>query len=141
MELLQKKNIILNCKSSPKETVIGEIGKCLYESGYVEESYIEAMLKREETFSTYVGNGVALPHGVEEAKKNIKHSGISIMVFPEGTMWNDDKAYIVIGIAGAGEEHLEVLANIAEKLSDEEAVQRILNSDVDTIYKIFTGRE
>lgn len=141
MELLQKKNIILNCKSKPKDTVIRETGRILYESGYVNESYIDAMLKREESFSTYVGNGVALPHGVESAKKNIKHSGISIMVFPEGTIWNEDKAYIVIGIAGAGEEHLEVLANIAEKLSDEDAVKQIITSDVDAIYNIFVGRE
>ena len=124
-----------------KDTVIRESGRLLYESGYVEENYIDAMLKREESFSTYVGNGIALPHGVEEAKKNIKNSGISIMIFPEGTMWNEDKVYIVIGIAGAGDEHLEVLANIAEKLSDEEAVKRILCSDVDTIHNIFMGRE
>ena len=139
VELLQKKNIILNCKAKEKEEVIREVGKLLYDSGYVDEDYIEAMLKREESFATNIGNGIAIPHGIEEAKKNIKSSGIGVMVFPEGTMWNEEPVHIVIGIAGLGEEHLDILANIAEKLSTKEAVDDLIRSDVDTIYSIFTG--
>ncbi|NLK27029.1 MAG: PTS sugar transporter subunit IIA [Clostridiales bacterium] len=141
MELLQKKNIILGCKPKDKETVIKDVGNLLYQSGYVEESYIDGMLEREESFSTYIGNGIAIPHGVEEAKKRIKHSGISIMIFPEGTSWDGNVVYVVIGIAGMGDEHLDLLSNIATKLSEEEAVQRLIASDVDTIYEIFTGKE
>ncbi len=141
VDLLQKNNIILNCKAKPKEEVIREVGQLLYESGYVDESYIEGMLKRELTFSTNIGNGIALPHGVEEAKKDIKKSGIAVMVFPEGTMWKEEPVYVVIGIAGVGEEHLEVLANIAEKLSTPDAVDNLIRSSVDEIYKIFTGKE
>ncbi len=141
MELLQKKNIILGCKSKEKETIIKDIGYLLCKSGYVEESYIDGMLEREKSFSTYIGNGIAIPHGVEEAKKKIKHSGISIMIFPEGTVWDGNMVYVVIGIAGAGDEHLEVLSNIATKLSEEEAVRRLIASDVDTIYELFTGKE
>lgn len=141
MDLLQKNNIILNCKAKPKEDVIREVGRLLYESGYVDENYIDGMLKRELTFSTNIGNGIALPHGVEEAKKNIKKSGIAVMIFPEGTMWKDEPVYVVIGIAGVGEEHLDVLANIADKLSTVEAVDNLVKSSVDEIYKIFTGKE
>lgn len=139
VELLQKKNIILNCKARPKEEVIREVGGLLYESGYVDQSYIEAMLKREDSFATNIGNGIAIPHGVEEAKRNIKKSGISVMIFPEGTMWNDEPVNVVIGIAGVGDEHLGILANIADKLSTPEAVEDLIKSDVDTIYSIFTG--
>lgn len=138
MELLQKKNIVLNCKAKEKEEVIKEMGGLLFASGYVEESYIEAMLLREETFSTNIGNGIAIPHGVEAAKKNIKKSGIGIMVFPEGTQWNEDIVKIVIGIAGIGDEHLDILANIADKLSTEKAVQEIVASSVEEIYSLFT---
>jgi mannitol PTS system EIIA component len=139
MELLQKKNIVLNCKAKAKEDVIREMGGLLCSSGYVEESYIEAMLLRENTFSTNIGNGIAIPHGVEEAKKNIKNSGIGIMVFPEGTQWNEDIVKIVIGIAGIGDEHLDILANIADKLSTEKAVEEVVGSTVNEIYTLFTN--
>lgn len=69
-ELLELGNIRLNCKPGEKEAVIREVGQLLYQCGCVEESYIEAMLQRELTFSTNIGNGIALPHGVEAAKKN-----------------------------------------------------------------------
>lgn len=141
MELLQKNNIFLNCKAKAKEDVIREIGQVLCNSGYVDESYIEAMLERENTFSTNIGNGIAIPHGVEAAKKNIKRSGIAVMVFPDGTKWNNDEVKVVIGIAGVGEEHLDVLANIADKLSTEDAVTDLIKSSVDEIYNIFTGKE
>jgi mannitol/fructose-specific phosphotransferase system IIA component len=141
MELLQKKNIILGCKPKEKESVIQEVGRMLCNSGYVEEDYIIGMLERENTFSTNIGNGIAIPHGVEASKKNIKISGLSVMVFPEGTMWNDEPVYIVIGIAAVGDEHLDILANIADKLSDMEAVKKLIFSDVDTIYNIFMGKE
>ncbi|MGB8455985.1 MAG: PTS sugar transporter subunit IIA [Anaerocolumna sp.] len=141
MELLQKNNILLNCKAKPKEEVIREVGQLLYESGYVDKSYIDGMLKRELTFSTNIGNGIAIPHGVEEAKKNIKKSGIAVMIFPEGTMWKDERIYVVIGIAGVGDEHLEVLANIADKLCTIEAVENLIKSSVDEIYNVFTGKE
>lgn len=141
MELLQKKNIILNCTSKPKDQVIEEIGALLYESGYVNKDYIEAMKKREESCSTNIGNGIALPHGVEEAKKAIKSSGIAVMIFPDGTMWNGEPVKVVIGIAGVGDSHLDILANIADKLSDPEAVDELIKSDVDTIHALFTGEE
>ncbi|WMJ86402.1 PTS sugar transporter subunit IIA [Anaerocolumna sp. MB42-C2] len=141
MDLLQKTNIVLGCKAKPKEDVIREVGGLLYESGYVDENYIDAMLKRELSFSTNIGNGIALPHGVEEAKKDIKKSGIAVMVFPEGTLWKDELVYVVIGIAGVGDEHLEVLANIADILSAPEAVDNLRTSSVDEIYNLFTGKE
>ncbi len=140
MEVLQKTNIIPNCQAKPKDEVIREIGQLLCKSGYVEESYIEAMLQREETFSTNIGNGIAIPHGVEAAKKNIKHSGIAVMVFPEGTLWNDELVKLVIGIAGKGEEHLDILGNIAEKLATADAVEQLTKSSAEQIYQTLAFR-
>lgn len=138
LELLDKKNIRLNCKKKEKNEVIREVGQMLYESGYVNEKYIEAMIKRELTFSTNVGNGIALPHGVEEAKKEVKQSGIAVMIFPEGTSWGNEDVKIVIGIAGVGEEHLTILSNVAEKLSTPEEVEKVVNSNVEEIYQLLT---
>lgn len=84
-ELLYRENIRVNCKAKTQEEVIKEVGQMLVDAGYVDQPYVEAMVKREESCSTFMGNGLALPHGVEEAKKDIKESGIAVMTFPEGT--------------------------------------------------------
>lgn len=139
-ELLELKNIRLGCKPMPKEDVIREMGRILCESGYVNEQYADAMLKREETFPTNIGNGIALPHGVEEAKKDIKQSGIAVMVFPEGTNWGSEDVKLVIGIAGVGDAHLEILSIIAEKMSDPDAVERVVAGSAEEIYRTFTEK-
>ena len=113
----------------------------LVDSGYVDAAYVDAMLEREKTVSTFMGNGLALPHGVEAAKKDIKASGIAVMTFPEGTDWNGNRANVVIGIAGVGEEHLQILSIIAEKMLDEESAKRVAEGDAETVYQILTGKE
>ena len=113
----------------------------LVDSGYVDAPYIEGMIEREKSFSTYMGSGLSLPHGVEAVKKTIKASGIAVMTFPEGIDWDGNTAKVVIGIAGVGEEHLNILGIIAEKMLDETAAEQVANGDVDTVYKILTGKE
>ncbi len=76
------------------------------------------MIQREEMLTTYIGKGIAIPHGVSDAKDAIKKSGISILQFPKGIDYDGEKAYLVIGIAGVGNEHLGILANIAETMEE-----------------------
>lgn len=142
-ELLYPHNIRVNCKPDTQEQVIREVGQMLVDSGYVEQSYVEAMLKREESLSTYMGSSLALPHGIEESKKAIKSSGIAVMVFPEGTSWGNETVRVVIGIAGVGEEHLDILSVIADKMMDEASAEELTSgtADAETIYKILTGKE
>lgn len=139
LELLYKKNIKVNCHPASQEEVIRQVGQMLVESGYVDQPYVEGMIKREASFSTYMGNGLALPHGVEEAKREIKATGIAIMVFPEGTPWGEEMAHIVIGIAGVGEEHLNILATIADKMLSEDAASEIMNGNEEQIYRLLTN--
>lgn len=140
-ELLYRENVRVNCQAAPQETVIRQVGQMLVDSGYVDAAYVDAMLEREKTVSTFMGNGLALPHGVEAAKKDIKASGIAVMTFPEGTDWNGNRANVVIGIAGVGEEHLQILSIIAEKMLDEESAKRVAEGDAETVYQILTGKE
>lgn len=140
-ELLYEENVRVNCKAAPKEEVIRTVGQMLVDSGYVNQPYVEAMLEREKSFSTYMGNELALPHGVEAAKKDIKASGIAVMIFPEGTDWGGETAKVVVGIAGAGEEHLQILSDVAEKILDEETAERIIHGDAKTVYQILAGRD
>lgn len=138
--LLSRENIRLNCAPDTQENVIRQVGQMLVDSDYVEQSYVEAMLEREKTFSTYMGSDLALPHGVEAAKKAVKASGIAVMVFPKGTDWGGETVKLVIGIAGVGDEHLDILSTIAEKMLDEEAAAQLVSggTDADTIYRILT---
>ena len=140
-QLLMKSNIITGCKPQKKDTVIRSIGNLLVKAGYVKSDYVEGMLERELTFSTNMGNGIALPHGVEKAKKEVLHSGIAVMVFPEGTDWAGDTVKVVIGIAGKGEEHLDILSQIAENLYDEEAVERLVKMNTDDIHNLLTRKD
>lgn len=141
MEVLQKKNILVNCVAEDKDTIVRKVGQLLVDSGYVKPEYIEGMLERENTFATNMGNGMAIPHGVEAVKGAILQSGVAIMVFPEGTLWNDEVVKIVIGIAGKGDEHLTILANVAEKLCEPSEVEKIATADADTIYEFINTKE
>lgn len=140
-EILKRENIRLNCKVESKEKAIRTVGQILKDSGYVDENYIDGMIEREKTFATYIGNGIAIPHGTNEVKKAVKKSGIAVIVVPEGVEWgSNERAKMIIGIAGVGDEHLEILANIAENLSSEEEVEKLLASgDKEKIYDIFVG--
>lgn len=136
LDLLYPENVKVGCKAAPKETVIRTVGQMLVDTGYVDPDYVDAMVKREETFSTYMGAGMALPHGVEEAKKAVKASGIAVMVFPEGTDWAGEKTHVVVGIAGVGEEHLQILSRIAERAMDEESMKKILSGNAREVYEM-----
>ncbi|MGV8983067.1 PTS mannitol transporter subunit IICBA, partial [Clostridium sp.] len=142
-KILAKKNIKLGLESTDKYTAIKMAGRLLYESGYVEEEYMDAMIQREDDLSTYIGKGVAIPHGVGEAKKNIKKTGMVVLQFPKGVMFEDELAYLVIGIAGVGNEHLQILSNIANAIEgDDNSITNILKStnDVEYIYNLFTEK-
>ena len=140
-ELLYRENIRVNCKPASQEEVIREVGQMLVDSGYVDTPYVDGMLEREKSFSNFMGNGLALPHGVEAAKKEIKASGIAVMTFPEGIDWAGNTVNVVIGIAGVGEEHLNILSQIAEKMLDNTAAARLVTGSVDEVYDILAGKE
>ncbi|ASW42371.1 PTS sugar transporter subunit IIA [Clostridium isatidis] len=128
-KILNLDNIVLNLKSEDKEKVIERAGQLLADRGYVSPDYINGMKAREEVVSTYLGNNVAIPHAINEYKKNIKETGIVILQYPDGVDYGDgNTAYIVIGIAGSDDEHMEILSKIAIVISEEENVQRLRNA-------------
>lgn len=136
--ILNKNNIVLGLESVSKEEAIKRAGEILAKEGYVKEEYIQAMLEREEIVSTYIGMGVAIPHGVGEAKKEVKKSGIAVLQYPNGVKFGDEVAYLVVGIAGVGDEHLTILSNIAMSLEDEGLVEKLRKTyDVNDILKVF----
>ena len=139
--ILKKENILVNQMSVDFETAIRQAGELLYNNGYVEYDYIEAMLERERQLTSYIGKGVAIPHGVSKAKERIKKSGMVVLQYPDGVDFNGEMAYLIIGIAGVGNEHISILSNIATAIEeDAEAEKLIASKDADLIHSIFTSK-
>lgn len=136
-KILSENNIFLNLTSTSKEDAIKLAGEKLLENGYVEKEYIDAMLEREKLMTTYLGMGFAIPHGTNEAKKSIKSTGIVVLQFPNGVQFDDELAYILIGIAGKDNEHLEILSKISV-LIDDELCEKLKNEqDKSEFLKLF----
>ena len=136
--VLKKEGIKTGLKSVDKETAIRAAGQLLCDLGFTDEAYIQAMVDRENMVSTYMGMGVAIPHGTSDAKEDVKKTGIVVMQYPEGVDFSEEKAYLIIGIAGVGDEHLEILGNIVASLEDEELLENLKkDADIDTIIKTF----
>jgi mannitol/fructose-specific phosphotransferase system IIA component len=112
-------------------------GNILFENGYVEQEYIDSMLEKLETqsFATYIGNGVAIPHGMSEGSQYVKNTGISIIQVPDGVEWNEERAYIVVGIAANSDDHMNVLASLAEAIEDPEEAKKLWSET--SVEKIF----
>ena len=123
---IQASCIHLGLQASDKEEAIRLTGKLLVEQGFVEHEYINAMIQREKDLSTYMGNGIAIPHGTLKAKKLVKKTGIAVTQFPDGIPFDENEvAYIIFGIAAKDDEHLELLSQIAIFCKEEENVEKL----------------
>lgn len=141
-EVLAKDNILTGLKTESKDDAILRAGHLLEQKGYVRKGYAEAMLKRENESTTYMGMGIAIPHGTDEAKKDIIRSGIVILQYPEGVDFGDEKAYLIAGIAGKGDEHIEILASLGETFEDEDKLKALMSAeDPNIIYNILNNNE
>lgn len=137
-KILVEEGIKTGLKSVPMNDAITAAGKLLNELGYVDEEYIPAMIKRNEEASIYMGLGIAIPHGTVDAKNRVKKSGIVILQYPDGVDFGGEKAQLVIGIAGVGDEHLAILGRITEVLDDAEQLEMMKTTNsVDDIMDIF----
>jgi len=127
--ILSERNILLGLSGESKEEAINRAGDLLEENGYITDRYIKGMMQRDEVATTYIGNGVAIPHGVNEVKNEIKKTGIVFLQYPDGIDYGDgNTAYLVIGIAGKGDEHLEIISNLAISLEDEATVEKLIKT-------------
>jgi PTS system mannitol-specific IIA component len=126
-EILTPKTIELKASLGSQEEAIRRAGRLLVENGHVEERYIDSMFEREKSVSTFIGNAVAIPHGTGDSKQWVTRSGLSVITVPEGVEYGDGNvAKLVIGIAGKGDEHLEILSRIATVCEDEDNVEQIV---------------
>lgn len=130
MPILSADRIRLQATATDKADAIRQAGELLVSTGCVKPAYVDGMLAREETMSTYLGSGVSIPHGQFDNREQIMQTGISVLQVPQGVEWEDDeKAYLIIGIAASSDEHVGVLANLAEALEDEDLLEQLISTD------------
>lgn len=128
MTMFSKNKVNLNAKAKDKYEAIRLVGQMLVDAGHVPAEYIDKMIERENDLSVYMGGGLAIPHGTNDSKSLIRSTGLAIAVFPDGVDFGDEKAYLIIGIAAAGGDHLELLTNIAILCSEDDNIDRIIKA-------------
>jgi PTS system mannitol-specific IIA component len=136
-ELLERRAIRLDEKAADRDDAIRRCGETLVEVGAVEPGYVDTMLARERSISTYVGEGVAIPHGTLGGKELVKRDALAVLRFPEGVDWDGEPVTVCVGIAAAGNGHVELLAALAEILLDEDQARELREAtDPDTVIRL-----
>ena len=123
--LLNEGNILLGLESESKEEAIIRAGELLFNNGYTKYEYIDSMLERENIISTYIGLGIAIPHGTESGKSEVEKAGIIVLQYPKGIKFGTQTAYLLIAVAAKHDEHLEIISSIAKSLEDIELIEKI----------------
>lgn len=116
--LLDPRAIHLTARAADRADAVRQCGRALVAVGAVEESYIPAMLDREASVSTYLGEGVAIPHGTLAGKDAVLRDALTVLRFPAGVDWGGHTVELCIGIAARGDGHIEILSELAQILMD-----------------------
>lgn len=131
----------LGASAASKEEAIRQVGAILVANGNIQPAYVESMLGREAIANTYLGNGIAIPHGKPEDRELIARTGIAVLQVPAGAPWNDaERARLIVGIAARSDEHIDVLRRLTRVLGDAALVERLCSTgDAADIVEALTG--
>lgn len=140
---LEKNMVKLGSNTDSKKKAIEEVGKLLVDGGYIKTAYIDSIFGREEISNTYLGNGICIPHGLQENRNLILKTGIAVLQIPDGVIWKDDeKAHIIVGIAAKSDEHIEILSQLTNLLMDEEEAKKLATTkDINLILNTLNSNE
>ncbi len=138
---LSESNIHLNANAADKQQAIEIAASALVQADNVENGYLQGMLAREQQTSTFLGNGIAIPHGTLDTRSMVKKTGVQVFQFPQGIEWGEGNiAYVVIGIAARSDEHLALLRQLTHVLSDEDTAAKLAKiTDVAEFRAILMG--
>jgi PTS system mannitol-specific IIA component len=141
-ELLGADAVRLGASASSAEDAIRLTGGVLVDVGAVDPSYVDAMLAREQSVSTYMGEGFAIPHGTVESKDTVQRDALSFVRFPDGVDWNGNDVRVAIGIAAIGDNHVGILSQLAMILVDPDKAKQLREADdIDTILNLLKPDE
>src|SRR5919106_4272396 len=128
-DLLPPDAVRLGLRASDRFDAVRQSGEVLVEIGAVEPPYVDAMLQREQQISTSLGEGFAIPHGTNESRRWIRETRLAFLQFPDGVDWGDDNVIVCVGIAAVGDEHVSLLARLAEVLVVPEQAARLRSAE------------
>lgn len=135
--ILSADSVRLGQRASSKEDAIRQCGAVLVQTGASTEAYTDAMIERERSVSTYMGEGVAIPHGTDESRVHITRPALAVVQFNDGVDWNGNQVQLCIAIASKSNEHVGILQSLATVLSDKEKAARLRDSaDVNEILEL-----
>lgn len=138
-ELLAADSIRLTGTAADRFDAVQQCGRALLEAGAVDETYIDAMLQREHSVSTFVGEGVAIPHGTLAGKESVRQDAIVVLRFPDGVDWDGNDVRVCVGIAAAGGGHIALLSQLAEILLDPAKAEQLREAtDPQQVYALLT---
>lgn len=136
-DLLDRRAVRLDASAVDRDDAIRQCGHALLGVGAVDAAYIDTMLDRERSVSTYVGEGVAIPHGTLAGKDAVRHDAISFLRFPAGIGWGGNEVMLCIGIAARGDGHVRLLSELAQILLDPERARALREADdVDEVVRL-----
>ena len=125
MALLTADRILLDRTAADRFDAVGQAGAVLVEAGLVAPPYVDAMLERERTISTFLGEGFALPHGTDASREHVKQAGLAVLRFPDGVDWDGFDVRVAIAVASATDEHVTILGELAGVLTDPDRATRL----------------
>jgi phosphoenolpyruvate-protein phosphotransferase len=139
---LEPEHVRLGQAAPRKDAAIRLVGRVMIDAGFIEPGYVDSMLAREKTASTYLGNGIAIPHGLPAARHLVRATGVVVVQFPGGVDWGDGQLMrVAVGIAASSDEHLGVLANLTDLIGDAATASHLaITTDVDEILTALNGK-
>jgi mannitol PTS system EIIA component len=140
-ELLDRGAVSLDATATDREDAIRQCGEALVRAGAVDPAYVDTMLERERSVSTYVGEGVAIPHGTLDGKDVVRHDAVCFVRFPGGVAWGEHRVVLCIGIAARGDAdgqgHVRLLSELAQILLDPDRARALRETDdVDEVVRL-----
>ncbi|MBP2199850.1 PTS sugar transporter subunit IIA [Pantoea cypripedii] len=126
---LNESDLFLQCQAANKVEAMQIAAEELEKAGYVKTGFLQEMMTREKSVSTYIGAGIAFPHCAKESADLVIKTGFQVFQFPHGVSWGAGKvAFIVVAVAAQQDEHIQVLADIADLLGDEVKTTLLANA-------------
>ncbi len=140
METIAKSCVIIRAPVHTKEEAIRFAGKRLVDAGYIAPPYIDSLMKREAVSNTFLGSGVAIPHGMIEDRHHVFHTGLAVIQVPEGVVWQEGKlAHLIVAIAAQSDEHIAILRRLTRLMQKEGAIEELVTcTDADRIIAALT---
>jgi mannitol/fructose-specific phosphotransferase system IIA component len=140
--VLSAEAVRLGLTATDKEDALRQCGAVLVEIGAAGPAYADAILEREQSVSTYMGEGFAIPHGTDASRVHINRAALAFLQFPDGVDWNGKECFVAIAIASKSDEHIAILQSLAMVLTDKESAQRLRETtSVAEVLELLTAQD